>query len=160
VADRWFLKIDGIEGESTHVDHKNEIDVLSWSWGVTQSGSSSGGGGGSGKVSVADFHFVSRISKASPALFLACVSGSHLKSATLTGLRSAGKGEGPEFLNIKMDDVIISSFGPDGSEDDEPAQAVDVSFSKIKWTARPESSGGAPQPPVTAGWDVKLNKKI
>ena len=62
MAERWFLKIDGIPGESTDVNHKDEIDVLSWSWGVTQTGGSGGGGGGAGKAAFQDFHFVSRIS--------------------------------------------------------------------------------------------------
>ena len=112
VAERWFLMIDGIEGDSTDVDHENEIDVHSWSWGVTQSGSSSGSGGGAGKASFEEFHFVSRISKSSPALFLACASGSQIQSATLTGLRGAGKGRNAEFLKVTMEDVLISSSPP------------------------------------------------
>ena len=160
VAERWFLKIDGVDGESTDRDHENEIDVSSWSWGVTQTGSSSGGGGGAGKASFADFHFVSRISKASPALFLACASGSHLRSATLTGLRGAGKGGNAEFLVIVMTDVIISSFSPGDTEDGQPVQAVTFSFSRIELTAIPASPSGRPQPPVTAGWDLQLNQKI
>src|SRR6187549_606669 len=73
VSERWFLKIDGIVGDSIDANHKGEIDVLSWSWGVTHAGGGAGpggGGGGAGKASFQDFHFVSRISKASPALFL------------------------------------------------------------------------------------------
>ena len=159
MAERWFLKIDGIEGDSTDVDHENEIDVHSWSWGVTQSGLSSGSGGGAGKASFEEFHFVSRISKASPALFLACASGSHIQSATLTGLRGAGKGRNAEFLKVTMEDVLISSFSPDDSEDDEAMQSVSLTYGRFEMEFRP-SSTGAPQPSVTAGWDIKLNKKI
>ena len=160
MAERWFLKIDGVDGESTHAEHRNEIDVQSWSLGVTQSGSSGGSGGGTGKASFRDFHFVSGISKASPALFLACASGSHISSATLTGVRGAGRGKSAEFLTIVMSDLIVSSFSPGDSEDGQPVQAVDLSFNKIEWTAHPTSSSGGPQPPVTVGWDIKLNQKI
>jgi type VI secretion system secreted protein Hcp len=63
----YFLKLDGIEGESKDDKHKNEIDVESWSWGETQTGASGfGGGGGAGKVSMQDFHFTMKMNKASP----------------------------------------------------------------------------------------------
>ena len=65
----YFLKLKGIEGESTDEKHKNEIDVQSWSWGETQSGSAaSGGGSGAGKVAMQDFNFVMKVNKASPKL--------------------------------------------------------------------------------------------
>ena len=91
MAERWFLKIDGVPGESTDVAHKDEIDVLAWSWGLAQAGpgpgGGSGGGGGAGKAEFEDFHFVARISQASPRLFLAAAAGTHIKSAALTGVR-------------------------------------------------------------------------
>ncbi len=159
MAERWFLKIDSIEGDSTDVDHENEIEVRSWTWGVQQSDRSNGGGGGAGKATFDEFSFVSRISKASPALFLACASGSQIESATLTGLRGAGKGRNAEFLKVTMEDVLISSFSPDDLEDDEALQSVSLTYGKFEMEFRP-SSTGAPQPSVTAGWDIKLNKKI
>ena len=74
----YFLKIEGIEGESHDDKHKNEIDLQSWSWGETQTGThSAGGGGGAGKVDMQDFHFVMAHNKASPKLMLACASGEH-----------------------------------------------------------------------------------
>jgi type VI secretion system secreted protein Hcp len=159
VAERWFLKIDGIAGESTDANHRDEIDLQSWSWGVSQSDTSGGpsSGAGAGKASFDDFHFVSRISKASPPLFLACASGSHIKSATLSGVRSAGgiKGGDAEFLKIKMTDLLVTSQLLGDSPDAEPAEQISFNFSKLELTYVPQS-----QPPVTAGWDVKLNKKI
>jgi type VI secretion system secreted protein Hcp len=163
VEERWFLKIDGIEGDSTHVDHTNEIDVRSWSWGVNQTATSSGSGAGAGKASFQDFHFVSRISKASPALFLACASGSHLKSATLSGVRGAVgiKGGGDaEFLKIKMTDLLITSQLLGDSPDTDPSDQISFNFGRFELSYTPLSSAGSPLSPVTAGWDVKLNKKI
>src|SRR5690349_6263455 len=98
VAESWFLKIDGIEGESLDKVHKGEIDVESWSWGVLNEGShGSGGGGVAGRASFDDFHFLARISKASPQLFLSCATGAHHKTATLTGRRAGDKSTG-DFL--------------------------------------------------------------
>ena len=162
MAERWFLKIDGIAGESTDANHKDEIDVQSWTWGVAQSGSSgSGGGGGAGKASFQDFHFVSRISKASPALFLACASGSHIKSATLSGVRGAGKVKGgADFLKIKMTDLLITSQLLGDSPDAEPVEQISFNYSKFELTYTPQSSTGSPGAPMRAGWDLNANKKF
>src|SRR5919109_5362234 len=103
----YFLKIEGIVGESTDDKHKNEIEVESWSWGATQTGSAAhGGGGGAGKVAMQDFHFVARTSKASPGLLLACATGEHIKKAVLT-CRKAGK-EQQEFLTFTFSDLLVS----------------------------------------------------
>src|SRR5437667_11825940 len=93
----YFLKIDGVKGESLDSKHKEEIELESWSWGETQNGTMSyGGGGGAGKVSMQDFHFVMRVNKSSPDLFMACANGQHFKEAVLIA-RKAGKGQ-QEFL--------------------------------------------------------------
>ena len=162
MAERWFLKIDGIDGESTHVDHKNEIDVQSWSWGLTHPGSpgGTGGGGGAGKAVFDDFHFVNRISKASPALFLACASGSHMKSARLTGRRDAGKAKSVAFLKVDFQNVMVSSLTQGDSEAGEPVETLALNFTKITYVVIPFAATGAPQPPVSAGWDLELNKKL
>jgi type VI secretion system secreted protein Hcp len=160
VSDRWFLKIDGIEGDSASVQHKGEIDVESWSFGVTQTGSSStGGGGGAGKASFQDFHFVSRISKASPALFLACATGQHQKSATLSGER-AGRAKGGTFLQYKLNDVLVTSVQQSDSAGGEvPVEQYSLNYSKIELSFFPQDAKGKVGSPITAGFDVKAQKK-
>jgi type VI secretion system secreted protein Hcp len=160
-TERWFLKLDGISGESTDVNHTDEIDVESWSWGVSNSGGGGGGGGGgSGKATFQDFQFVSRISKASPALFLACASGSHIKDALLSGVRSAGKSKGTDFLKYKLRDVMVTSHTQGDSEGVAPMEQFSLNFSKVEWSYTPTSAAGKTQPPVSAGWDLKVNKKL
>lgn len=161
MPDRWFLKIDGIVGESTDASHKDEIDVLSWSWGVTHVGGGAGsGGGGAGKASFQDFHFVSKISKASPALFLSCATGTHHKSAALSGVRTAGKGGSSEFLKYKLSDVTVTSDQHSGTEDGLPVEAFSLNYSKIEIAYTPQAPTGAAGAPVKAGFDVKTNKKF
>ena len=70
-----FLEIDGIKGESKDKDHKNWINVSSFSWGMTNTPAAGGGGAGAGKVSFHDFHFVAKLSKASPQLLAAAAGG-------------------------------------------------------------------------------------
>src|SRR3990172_6782436 len=100
-----FLKIDGVEGESTDKVHGKEIDVLSWSWGASQSGSMAMGGAGAGKVSMQDFTFTKSLDKSSQKLFEAIATGKHLKEAKLV-LRGSSS---MEYLVITFSDVLISS---------------------------------------------------
>ena len=157
----YFLKIDGIAGESRDSKHKDEIELQSFSWGAHQAtpAAGAGGGGGAGKVSMQDFHFVMRTNKASPKLFLACASGQHLKSAVLTA-RKAGKDQ-QEFLVYKFTDLLVSGYQTGGSEGSEvPVDQVSFNFSKVQLDYRPQSPSGQLGTAVTAGWDVKANKAL
>jgi len=158
----YFLKIDGIEGESQSDGHKSEIQLESWSWGETQqiATSGTGSGAGAGKVQMQDLHFVSRISKASPKLMLACASGKHIKDAILTA-RKAGKAA-QEFLVIKLRDVLVSSYQTGGSHESDslPLEQVAFNFAQIELEYRPQKADGSLDAPVKAGWDKIVNKAI
>jgi type VI secretion system secreted protein Hcp len=157
----YFLHIDGVEGESVDAKHAAWIDVDSWSWGETQSGAGyGGGGGGTGKVSMQDFHFVSRMSKASPKLFLACAAGEHFKEARLVA-RKAGKGQ-QEFLSWTFSDVLVSSYQSSGSETAEtmPLDQISLNFAKVQVEYKAQKADGSLDAPIRAGWDVKANTKL
>ena len=157
----YFIKIDGIEGESTDHKHKGEIDVLSFSLGATQGGTSSfGGGGGSGKVSFQDFHMVVKTSKASPKLFLHCATGAHIKTATLV-CRKAGKDQ-QEYLTIKLSDCLVSSYasGGTGGQDVIPTEQVSLNFAKVEMEYKPQNADGSLAGAVKSGYDVKANKAV
>lgn len=154
----FYLKIDGIQGESTDSKHKTEIDVLSWSWGESNSGAMGhGGGGGAGKVSVQDFHFTMRVSKATPKLLLACASGKHIKSIDFVA-RKAGT-EQQEYLKIKFSDVLISSYqmGGTGGADLEGTDSCSFNFSKVEYAYAPQKADGTLDGPITSWIDVKAN---
>jgi type VI secretion system secreted protein Hcp len=157
----YFLKIEGIEGESQDAKHKNEIDLESWSWGESQSGThSAGGGGGAGKVAMQDFHFVMKINKASPKLALACANGEHIKKAVLT-CRKAGKDQ-QEFLKITLSDFLVSGFqtGGNGHADIVPTDQISLNYSKIEWEYKEQKADGTLGGAVKAGWDLKQNKHV
>jgi type VI secretion system secreted protein Hcp len=155
----YFIKFDGIKGESTDSKHKGEIDVESWSWGETQSAPGGpGGGGGAGKVAIQDFHFMMRLNSASPGLMRACATGKHIKTAVLTG-RKAGKSQ-LEYLTFKFHDVLVSSFQTGGSEqsEDVPTDQVSLNFAKIEVAYRPQKSDGTLAEPIHFKYDLKTNK--
>jgi len=157
----YFLKIDGIDGESADAKHKGEIDIESWSWGESQTGTHSGmGGGGAGKVSFQDAHFTAKISKASPKLFLVCAGGDHIKKAVLT-CRKAGK-EQQEFLKITLSDLLVSSYQTGGSAGSSvvPTDQVSLNFSKIEVEYKEQKPDGTLGGAVKAGWDAKANKAV
>jgi type VI secretion system secreted protein Hcp len=155
----YFLKLDGIQGESRDAKHKGEIELESFSWGELNPGSAGrGGGGGAGKVQVEDLHVVMKLNKASPLLFLACATGQHIKQAVLTA-RKAGKAQ-LEFLVFKFADLLVSSYHTGGGGDIVPTDQVAFNFAQIAVEYRPQKATGAPDTAVSAGWDVKANKKL
>ena len=157
----YFLKVDGIPGESQDSKHKGEIDIESFSWGATQQGAhAAGGGGGAGKVSMQDFHFVMKINKASPKLFLACANGEHIKKAVLV-CRKAGK-EQQEFMTVTMSDLLVSSFqtGGSGHGDILPTDQISLNFAKIEFEYKEQKTDGTLGAATKAGYDLKANKAV
>ncbi len=157
----YFLKIDTIEGESQDGKHKGEIDLLSWSWGESQTGTmAAGGGGGAGKVAMQDFHFVMNVNKATPKLILSCASGEHFPKAVLT-CRKAGK-EQQEFLKYTFSDVLVSSYqtGGSGAGDIVPTEQVSLNYTKMEIEYKEQKADGSLGGAVKAGWDLKKNEKV
>ncbi|HEV7915182.1 MAG TPA: type VI secretion system tube protein Hcp [Albitalea sp.] len=157
----YFLKIEGVDGESTDDKHKGEIEIESWSFGGSNAGSfSSGGGGGTGKVSLQDFHFVKKSDKASAKLFTACCTGEHLKKATLV-CRKAGTDQ-QEFLTIVLTSAIVSSYQTGGTAGSDiiPMDQVSLNYAKIEYKYKEQKADGSLGGEIIGGWDVTTNKKV
>ncbi|HET6795254.1 MAG TPA: type VI secretion system tube protein Hcp [Acidimicrobiales bacterium] len=173
----YFLKIDGIDGESADSKHKGEIEVESFSWGLNNPGNASaGGGGGAGRpASFFDAFFSAATSKATPPLFLASAAGKHLPTATLTARRGAnsdGQG-GVEYLKIVFADLLVTSYkedvlggrlhaAPDETQnmlpDGTTMDTFSINFSKVTVTYTPANADGSTGTPVSASFDVRGNK--
>src|SRR6187455_3053794 len=127
-----FLQLEGIKGESKDAKHKDQIDVLSWSWGMSQSGTAHmGGGAGAGKVSVQDLNFTHYIDKSSPILMLHCCNGKHIKKAKLF-VRKAGE-EPLEYPTVEMEDLPVSQRSAGGSHgEDRLTENVTLNLAKVK----------------------------
>ena len=152
-----FLKLGDIKGESADDKHPGEIDVLSWSWGMSQSGTiASGGGGGAGKVSFNDLSFMHGLDKASPALMKACATGEHITEGTLVS-RKAGKGQ-QEYLIVKLNDIIITSVQPSGSSE-HPMESISLQAAKVDLEYKPQKPDGSLDAGVHFIYDIKANKE-
>jgi type VI secretion system secreted protein Hcp len=159
MAQDIFLKLTGIEGESPDSEHKNEIEILSWSWGITQeSNMHTGSGGGAGKATVHDLIFEHFVDRASPNLSKYCLTGKPISEALLT-VRKAG-GSPLEYLKIKMSEVIVSSVHPSGSSSEERIrETIGLSFSKVTEEYVVQNAQGGSGGTVTATFDIKGNKE-
>jgi type VI secretion system secreted protein Hcp len=156
----YFLKVDGVEGDSPDSKHKNEIEIESWSLGATNTADVGTTGLGSGKVSFHDFNFVMKVNKASPKLMLACASGEHIKKVVLT-CRKAGKDQ-QEFLKYVFSDCMVSSFHQGGSAQGSivPQDQISIAFSKIENEFKGQKPDGSLDGAVSAGWHLKQNVKV
>ena len=151
-----FLKLGDIKGESKDAKHADEIDVLSWSWGISKTGSAApGSGGGAGKASFNDLSFTHSMDKASPTLMKACATGQHIKEGTLIA-RKAGKGQ-QEYLVIKMSDILVTSIQPAASSE-HPTETISLQFAKIDLEYKPLKADGSLDAGVRFAYDLHTNK--
>jgi type VI secretion system secreted protein Hcp len=156
----YFLKIDGIPGESKDSKHTDEIDVTSWSWGETNMGTfAGGGGGGAGKVTMQDFHFTMQMNKATPKLMLHCADGTHIPKAVLIA-RKAG-GDQQEYLKITFSDMLVSSYQMGGSGGGEIGMdQISLNYAKIEFEYKEQKKDGSLGGAIKAGFDLKKMVKI
>jgi len=152
-----FAKIGDIKGESIDSKHKDEIEVLSFSWGVANPAShTSGSGAGTGKATFQDLSIVHKIDKATPSLLTACATGEHIKEATVTH-RKEGKGQ-QEFLIVKLNDVLVTSVVHGGDTSGPASETVSLAFAKVDLEYRPQKADGSLDAGIHFKYDLKANK--
>jgi type VI secretion system secreted protein Hcp len=158
-----FLKVDGVPGESSDDKHKEWIELLSYSHGVSQPGSgsaSSGGGRSAERCDHQDFSVVKTLDKASPKLALYCCNGKHLKEVSVELCRATGDKQ--KYMAYKLSDVIVSSVRPGGSAQGGealPLEEVSFNYGKIEWTyTETDHKTGKAKGDVKANWDLTANK--
>jgi type VI secretion system secreted protein Hcp len=153
-----FLEIDGIAGESHDRGHANTIDVLAFSWGMSNSAATvSGGGGGVGKVQMQDFAVTKTIDKSTAPLMQACASGKHIKKAVLY-LRKAG-GKAFDYFKITMEDVLVSSVSLGGSSENErPTESLSLNFAKVTVEYTPMNGKSGEGSDLPFEWDLNQSQ--
>jgi len=157
MASDIFAKIGDIKGESSDDKHKDEIEVLSFSWGVAHAGVSAGSGAAAGKATFQDLSIVHHIDKASPLLLKACATGTHIKDATITH-RKAGKGQ-QEYLVVKLNDVIITGVTHGGASGQPFSESVSLAFAKVNLEYKPQKADGSLDAGIHFKYDLKTNKE-
>lgn len=155
-----FLKVGDIKGESKDSKHKESIDVLAWSWGMSNSGTAHmGGGAGAGKVNVQDLSFTHYIDKSTTLLQMSCCNGKHFDKALLT-VRKAGE-KPVEYLKIKMEDVVVTSVSTGGSGgEDRLTENITLNFAKVNVEYTPQKQDGSGDATMNMGWNIAANVKL
>ena len=151
-----FLQLDGVPGEATDDEYKDQIEIVAWSWGMSNSGSSHVGGGiGSGKVNVQDISLTKFIDKASPKLMKAAATGQHIPRATLRVRHQADDGQGVTYMVIEMNDLLVTAISTGGSNgQDRLTENITLNFASFKVTYTEQKADG-----TTAPHSVEFNIK-
>ena len=152
----YYLKLDGIEGESADASFKNQIQIMSWSWGASQVSSVSGtGGSGAGKADLSDFNIMTNFDKATPKFFKSIVTGQHIKTGTMSAVKSGA--EGKPYLKVDFKELFVTSLQISASSE---IPTISVSFTyndiKIDYSTQNEQGNLTSTGPVT--YNLKENK--
>ncbi len=155
MAIEYFLKLDGLPGESLSSKHPNEIEVESWSWGASNPTSITGSGLSAGKVSISDMSFTKPVDKSSAKLMDLCCSGKHIASAILTCSKSTGDKNPADYITIKMEEVHIAAVQCSGSRgSDIGYESVSLAFAKFEYDYKIQDKDGTLKAAGTAKYDV------
>lgn len=152
-----FMEAGTIKGESLKV--KDAIDVLAWSWGMSNSGTTHmGGGAGAGKANFQDLSFTKYLDKATPSLMMNLAKGTHMPEVKLT-VRKAGPKTMLQYLVITMKEVIVTSLSTGGSGgEDRLTENVTLNFAEVSVEYfEPDDKGGVMKNPLQFGWDIAEN---
>ena len=155
----YFLKIDGIDGESQDSKHKGEFQLIAYSFGANQAHALNfvGGGHGAGKVNFTDFTFVKQVDKGTPKLMLACATGQHIPKAVLIA-RKAGKDQ-QEYLKVTFTDILVANCQINGDgRTPLPVDEIKLNFSKVEFEYKEQKADGSLGGSTKMIYDVKQQK--
>lgn len=154
----YFLKLDGIQGESVDDKHKNEIQLLSWSWGASNVSSVAGtGGSGAGKVDLSDLNVSIYFDKSTPKFFKSICAGTHIPTGTLSAVKSGS--DGKPYLKVDFKELFVTSLQISGSSEI-PSVGLSFSYNEIKIDYSQQDEKGNLTSTGAQGWNVKTNKTV
>jgi type VI secretion system secreted protein Hcp len=158
-----FVKVDGIEGESTDDKHQGWIEIQSFGAGHAQRISKTASSAGGATAERADFHdfvFEKLLDKATPKLALACPAGTHIDSIRVDLCRAGT--EKVKYMEFIMTNCIISSYEVTGdSEDSFPLETIGINYGKMQWVyTQQKRAGGGPAGNIATGWNLERNSRV
>jgi type VI secretion system secreted protein Hcp len=162
MANAIFLKIDGAPGTCTEANHKQWIEIDSYSFGANQQSSAAhGSGAGAGRVSFQDFHFTAKAGKESPVVFGMVCSGKVAPTVELHEVKAGGPAN-INHVEIVLSDCFICGFQmSDSAHAVEPQASYTLNFSKANFKYQAQKDDGSKDGgPVESGWDAKQNQKM
>jgi type VI secretion system secreted protein Hcp len=160
MAIEYHLKLGTIKGESAATKHKEEIELLSWSWGASNPTTIVGSGMSAGKVSMSDLSFTKHVDKASPKLLEMCVNGKHAEDATLYCSKQTGGKTPDDFLTLKFKEVYVSSFQTGGSSgEDVGTESISITYGSINYDYKQQDKAGTLTSAGAIEYDVRKREQ-
>ncbi|MEC4748731.1 type VI secretion system tube protein Hcp [Methylomicrobium sp. Wu6] len=160
-VDMFINMGEKIKGETKDAAQKaaGDIDILAWSWGMSQSGSFHiGGGGGAGKVNIQDISITKWVDKATPAIMLHCCGGTHIPQMVLL-CRKAGETQ-QKYIEITLKKCIITSVSTGGSGgEDRLTENVSINFAEVKFEYFMQDDKGVTASAGVCAWNIEENVK-
>ncbi|MBT9330200.1 Hcp family type VI secretion system effector [Paracidobacterium acidisoli] len=152
----YFLKLDGIQGESEDAAHKDEIQIMSWSWGASQVSSVSGtGGSGAGKADLSDFSIMTNFDKGTPKFFKSICEGAHIKTGTMTAIKSGANNK--PYLKVDFKELFVSSLQISASSEI-PTVSISFTYNEIKVDYSVQNEQGNLTSTGAVTYNLKQNK--
>ena len=159
-AQDMFLRIDGIQGDSLDRAHANEIDILAWSWGASNSGNTQmGGGAGAGKATFNDLTINKMVDSSSPLLLTNLATGKRIKTVTLT-VRNTGQ-RPVDYYTLTLNEVLVTAVALSASSgDNRISESVTLNFSSYTYSFLPLKPDGTPKPAVITKFSILENRLL
>jgi type VI secretion system secreted protein Hcp len=156
-----FLKLEGVPGESLDQKLTDHIEILTFSWGVTQEGAYGrhGAGGGAGKAHIQDVQFTHYYDKASSLLLQMCVTGKHITKGEFIARKAGADGKQMDYLNLKFKEIVVTSVssGGSGGSGDRMHENFSLNFAEFEATYTTQKTDGTPQKSNPFGWNLQKN---
>lgn len=160
MAHNMFLKFEGgpkVEGESEDTGFEKQIEIDSFSWGVSNPTTAGlTGGSGAGKATFSECTVSKRMDLSTGSLFQQCCAGKHFTTATLTSLKAAGD-KPLKFLEIKFSECFVTGLSFGGSAGNDVSESLSFSYSKIQFNYQAQKSDGTGGDTSGGGWDIRKN---
>jgi len=144
MAERWFLAVEGVTGDSAAEGHENELDIDAWSWGLQANERPGGGAGAVGRPVLEDLVVSLASDPGALQLIRVCAAGRAAETATLTGVR--GGDEASTFLSYRLQRVSVTSVAQSTTEDGSVLHRVALRFrglTAIHTAQAPDGGAGA-----------------
>ena len=159
MADIILLKIAGIDGETQLKGYAKQVELLSYSHGVSMqvTGDTSNQERTSGKPNHQDFHLTKYLDATSPKLNQKCCEGANLGDAVITIARN-DNGTIMELMKYTLKNTVISSVSVGGGGGDKPVESLSINYSAIAWDYTSQKEAGGKLGTAAGTWDVALNQ--
>jgi len=154
-----FVRIDGIDGESSDEKHPRWMEIITLDTGLDQKKSSTASSAGAGRVDFKPIRFSKLVDTATPSLALACADGTHIDTVVIELCRAGG--DKLKFMEYKLRNCLISGVYAAGGPGELPAEIITVHYGKIEWRyTRQNRSGGGATGQVATGWSLERNSRL